>query len=340
MSDCEPQWDKPIFIVGAPRSGTTLLRNMLNRHPGIAIYRDSDFYHCVFRRRRSFGSLGELRNRRRLVMELLSTRTIRRAQMNLQALETELLRDGDSYEKLFLSLLRFYAQAQGKKRCGDKGHYAAFSETLCEWYPGASIIHLVRDPRDVVASLLPLPWADPNVLGNAHLWLRCNLTAHRSRHRPRYLLVRYEQLVTQPEQELRRICGFVGESYSPAMLVPNHDLSADRTWLQRAEEPVTTERLGKWREQLTADQVLLIEWLVKPHMQTFGYEPAGGLPTNLTIAKGLASAAYDAARRWAGEFPRMWYSLTCSTHLAKEEAAKERFRSRRLAVAAVPEKCP
>jgi sulfotransferase family protein len=184
-----------------------LLRNMLNRHAGIAIYWDSDFYDCVFRRRRSFGNLGELRNRRRLVMELLSSWTIRRTQMELQALETELQRDGDSYEKLFLSLLRFYAQAQGKKRCGDKGHYAAFSETLYQWYPEATIIHLVRDPRDVVASLLRLPWADPNVSGNAHLWLRCNLPARRSRHRRGTCWSVTQELVTQPEQELRRFCG-------------------------------------------------------------------------------------------------------------------------------------
>jgi hypothetical protein len=340
MSDCEPQWDKPIFIVGAPRSGTTLLRNLLNRHPQIAIFRDSDFYHYVFRRSRSFGDLSDPRNRQRLVKEYLSIHSIRRAQLDTQKLEAALLREGGSYDSFFLSLLRFYARSQGKRRCGDKGHYGLFTEALCEWYPGATIIHLVRDPRDVVASLLCLKWADQNVLGNARLWLRCNLAARRSLHRPQYLLVRYEQLVTQPQQELRRICGFAGEEYSDAMLVPNHDPTADRPWFQRAEEPVTTERLGKWRSQLTADQVALIEWLVKPHMQTFGYEPAGASPKTLTVAGGLASAAYDAARRRAGEFPRIWYSLTWSTHLAKEEAAKERFRNGRLTAAVTPEKHP
>jgi hypothetical protein len=184
-----------------------------------------------------------------------------------------------------------------------------------------------------------MPWADPEVLGNAHLWLRFNLAARRSRYRPKYLLVHYEQLVTQPEQELRRICTVLGEDYSPAMLVPDDDPTVDRPWFRRAEEPVTTDRMGKWGEQLTTDQVALTEWMVGPHMQTFGYEPVGRRPANLTIATGLVSAVYSAARRLAGEFPGVWYSLTGSPQLAKEEAAKERFRSRQLA-AVTPKECP
>jgi hypothetical protein len=333
------QSNEPIFIVGAPRSGTTLLRNMLNRHPAIAICRETDFDHYVYRRRRSFGNLGDLRNRQRLVKEYLSTRGVRRMQMELQALEAMLLKEGTSYEAFFLSLLRCYAQAQGKRRCGEKTpRHALITEQLCEWYPGATIIHLVRDPRDVVASLLRMPWADHNALGNARLWLRFNLAARRSQHRPKYLLVHYEQLVTQPEQELRRICSFIGEDYSAIMLVPSHDPTADRPWLQRAEEPVNTGRLGKWREQLTADQVALIEWLVRPNMETFGYEPTGYSPSTLAIARGLVAAAYDAVRRRTGEFPGVWYSLTGSTHLAKEENAKERFRGRQLAAAVITEK--
>src|SRR6267378_254336 len=81
------RWNEPIFIVGAPRSGTTLLRNMLNRHPAIAICRETVFFQYVYQRRRTFGSLGELRNRRRLITEYLSTQRIRLMQMDSQALE-------------------------------------------------------------------------------------------------------------------------------------------------------------------------------------------------------------------------------------------------------------
>lgn len=318
--------DAPIFIVGGPRSGTTLLRNMLNRHPAIAICRETEFFHWVYGRRRTFGSLSDMRNRQRVVKAYLATRRIHRMQVDLQALEETLLREGASYEELFLSLMRFFARVHGRRRCGEKTpHNALVAEMLCQWYPCASVIHLLRDPRDAVASLLRMPWAPGNVRSNARSWLRFNLAAWRLRSSPRYLLVRYEQLVAQPEQELRRICAFVGEEYSPAMLVPNWDPTADLPWFRRAEEPVTTGRLGKWREELTADQVALVEWYVGSHMEKFGYQGVGRLPPGPAIVRDLVSAGRDAVRKRVSQFPAVLYYLMRSSNLAREEAARERY---------------
>jgi sulfotransferase family protein len=322
------QSNEPIFIVGAPRSGTTLLRNMLNRHPDIAICRETVFFHYVYRRRRTFGSLRELRNRRRLVQEYLSTQRIQVMQMDSQALEATLLREGTSYPAFFAALLRFYAKVHAKRRCGEKTpRHALFTETLCQWYPGARIIHLLRDPRDVVASLVRMPWADHNALGNARLWLRCNLAAHRSRHRPQYMVVRYEDLVTNPERELSRVCAFVGEEYSPAMLAPNPDGACVAPWYQRAEAPLTAERMGSWRERLTVDEASLVEWFVGRHMQTFGYQAVSPPPGSWSIIRDLAATVVQAAERRAGEFPAVWYSFVRSGHLVKEEDLKDRFRN-------------
>lgn len=308
---------------------------MLNRHPAIAVCRETDFYHYVYKRRHRFGDLNDLRNRRRLVREYLGIQRIQRMRLDLQALETRLLQDGTSYPAFFAALLRFYAETHGKQRCGEKTpEHALFTETLCEWYPDAAIIHVVRDPRDVVASLRHLPWAPNNAIGNARLWFTRNLAARRSRHRPQYLLVRYEELVTQPEGELRRICAFLGEDYSPAMLVPNWDPTADRPWFQRAEQSVTTARIGTWRTELSEADVALVEWVLGAHMKTFGYEPVGRTPSIICLLRGLVFGAANAVRRRVGEFPGVWYWVTRSTKLAKEETAKERFRSRHLAAAA------
>ena len=209
----------------------------------------------------------------------LSTEHVLKMKLDLHALRETLLREGTSYDTFFASLLRSYAQAQGKKRWGEKTpRHALMAETLCDWYPSATIIHLVRDPRDVVASLLHLPGTTNNVLGSAHLWLQCNLGARRCCDRPQYLLVRYEELVMRPEQELRRICAILGAEYSPVMLLPNRDPATVLPWYRRAEKPVTTERLGKWREELTPDQVALVEWVVGPLIEVYGYEVVGRPP--------------------------------------------------------------
>lgn len=329
MSVSIPDQERPIFIVGSPRSGTTLLRNMLNRHPAIAICRATDYYHYVYLRRKSFGDLSDAGNRRRLVKEFLGLQRIQRMQVDLEALEPILLREGVSYPAFFACLWRYYAQVHGKRRCGEKNaRHAMFTETLCEWYPGAHILHLVRDPRDVVASLLRMPFAPHNVIGAARMWLAHNLAALRSSGRPQYLAVRYEQLVTDPESELKRICSFVGEDYSPAMLIPNQDSTADRPWLHRAQEPVTAQRMQKWREELSAEDVSLAEWTIGSSMKLFEYEPAGRPPSVATLARGLASGMVDALRRRAGEFPGALYFVLRSRQLVKEETAKERFRNR------------
>src|SRR6202034_1924131 len=97
MTTAEPRWNAPVFIVGSPRSGTTVLRNLLNRHPSIAVCRETDYYHYVYRRRRAVGDLGNLKNRQRLVKEYLSTQPIRTMKIDLQALEEVFMDEADSY---------------------------------------------------------------------------------------------------------------------------------------------------------------------------------------------------------------------------------------------------
>jgi hypothetical protein len=299
---------------------------MLNRHPAIAICRETEFFHWVYSRRRSFGPLSEPENRRRVVKEYVATQRIQRMRVDLEALRRTLLEEATSYPAMFLSLMRFFANAHGKRSCGEKTpHNGLLTELLYEWYPDASVIHILRDPRDAVASMLRMPWAPKNVVSNTRAWLSFNLGARRSSGNPGYLLVRYEELVKNPEVELRRICAFVGEEYSSAMLEPNWDPAVNLFWFRRAEEPVTTERLGKWREELTANQVALVEWSVGHHMQTFGYEPLGIRPTRAAILRDLASAVSDAVGKRVEQFPAAWYYLIRSTSLAREEAARERY---------------
>jgi len=319
----------PIFIVGSPRSGTTLLRNMLNRHARVAICRETEFRHYVYRRRAAFGSLAKRPNRERVVQEYLALDRVRRTGLDLSDLARCLMEEGDSYPAFFASMLRFYMRAQGKQRWGEKTpDHVFFAKTLSEWYPNAIVIHILRDPRDVVASLMDMPSFPNSAFGNANLWLTFNRAAVRANGHPGYVLVRYEELVANPEPELRRICGAIGEPFSRQMLEQMPDPTADRPWFQRAERPVTDSLIGSWRDRLSARDAALVEWYIGPGMEEFGYPRQAARPSAAEIANGLVFGVKDAVKRRAGEFPALWYRRAGCTRLAREEAAATRYHDR------------
>ena len=310
----------PVFIVGSPRSGTSLLRNMLNRHPSLAICGETQFNHYVYKRRRAFGDLGNLRNRQRLIDEYLSIRRIQRLGIDIPRLKEKLVSEATSYPAAFACLVRSYAESTGKERWGEKTpQHALISELLCEWFPGAAILHILRDPRDTVASLQHMPWASNSVITNARTWLACNLAARNSSHRPEYLLVRYETLVAQPEMELARICAHLGEAYAPAMLAADQAEVAASPWARLSREPVTVKRVGAWQEELTARDAALIDWIVGPHLRSFGYLRVANAPSITSMARGLAFLGFESISRRLPQIPGVWYHLMQPTKLAKEE---------------------
>jgi hypothetical protein len=319
----------PIFIVGAPRSGTTLLRNALNRHNRIAICRETEFRHYVYRRRAAFGPLSDLRNRERVVLEYLALERIRRTMLDLRDLRQCLMEEGDSYPALFSSMLRFYMRAHSKQRWGEKTpDHAFFADRLLAWYPGATVIHIIRDPRDVVASLMDMPSFPNSALGNANLWLTFNRAALRASREPGYVQVRYEDLVAHPKRELRRLCDFAGESFCEQMTTPQPDPTADRPWFQRAERPITDSRIKIWQGRLAQRDARLVEWYIGGELELFGYQRATTQPSAAEIAGGFAFAIKDAVERRVGEYPALWYRHAACTQLRREEAAATRYHDR------------
>jgi len=315
----------PVFIVGSPRSGTTLLRNLLSRHPNLAICGETRFYMDVYQRRWVFGDLNKPSNRLRLVERYLATRRVQQLGVDLDGLKEKLLREAGSYRDLFQCIMEYHADSQGKARFGEKTpHHAFCTEILSEWYPGAAIIHLVRDPRDVVASLEDMPWASESVVNNALLWRLFNQAARRSSHRPGYLLVRYEALSAEPERGLRRICDHLSEDYAPCMLSQQVPGGEPYSWPRSAEGPVTSSRQNQWRSRLPAADVGLVDWIAKRDMPLYGCPLSGGKPSLATISRGLALAAASSIRGRIAQLPYLWFYLLQPTQLAKQEYWKYR----------------
>lgn len=312
--------DGPVFVVGAPRSGTTLILTMLNRHPDIALCGETYFGYYVLDREAAFGDLSDTVARARAIDAYLATRRAQSLGLDLVALRERLLRDATDCGAMFLALMRFHAESCGKTVFGDKTpHHALAAAELAARFPGARVVHIVRDPRDVVASLRRMPWGQGSVRSDAALWAACVRGAERCAGSPRFLRVRYEDVVARPEDEMARLVGFLGVPPDPRILEASGG-TASRWWFDRAQGRVEQGRRERWREELTPAEVQVVEWTAAAEMRAVGYEPAcPPAPAGLRLSV-LARAAAAAGLRRVRDLPRKWVRVTRPTDLAAEEA--------------------
>lgn len=319
--------ENPIFIVGAPRSGTSLLRVLLNRHPAIGLCDETYFFYYVYNRQKAFGDLRKMENRRLIVERYLETERVRRLGLDLDSLSEHLLKEAADYKKLFITFLKFYAASKGKQRYGEKTPAHAFeAETLSRIFPGCRLIHIVRDPRDVVASLKRMPWGSPSVAANARLWTESVKAAERCKDNDNFLRVIYRSLASEPETELRRICEFISEPFDEKMLEAEDTGKKDlEWWFQRARTAIDTSRIEKWREQLSAEEVAVVEWIAGETMRGIGYETAAETPTAFQKAAALADEGLTKLRAKITGLPRLWYHWARPKRLAAEEALIDNY---------------
>ena len=235
------------IVVGAPRSGTTLLRFMLDGHPDLAIPPETGFLSLARRLGR-----GSDRARRDGFLEAVTRHPPEApgwvdfgiaVQDFGRALE-EL--DPFTVAEAYRTFYRLYAARFGKPRWGDKTPlYCMEMPTIRAVLPEARFIHLLRDGRDACTSLRRMwfsPGRDMETL--AAFWRKCVRTARRDGlGRSDYLEVRYEDLVRNTRQTLVRICAHVDLEYSDRML---HYYTR------------TPERLGEHRERIRADGTPLV----------------------------------------------------------------------------------
>jgi len=186
----------PIFVVGCPRSGTTLLRLILDSHPSISAGPESRFLWGI----RAI----EERN-----WATLAGFGLERAEWHAQV------------RSLFEAFHLRYAQHQGKVRWADKSpDYALMLDYLDVLYPAAQVVHIVRDPRDVIDAWRRF-YGRRSMYRAARAWVRYVGAAHRfaqQRGETKVWELRYEDLVGRPEPTLRALFGWLGEPWDPGVL--------------------------------------------------------------------------------------------------------------------------
>jgi hypothetical protein len=275
----------PIFVVGAGRSGTTLLQLMLNAHPRIAVAGELSYFDQILQLRTVVPELERPEQVDRLLELLRSTynfKFLSDVEEVLPEVQRRLKAEAEpSYEKLYRYILEGYGARRGAARFGEKtpGNIRHLDQ-LVALFPECRIVHLIRDPRANVASRMKMPILSDDVVTNALKWkidalYGQNFLSADPRNARNYLPLTYEALVGEPEATLRRICDFVGEPYDPGMLDyyrSSRHYIKDEPWKEGASRPVYASSLQKWRQELSEGQIYLIERIAGPQLEHYGYE--------------------------------------------------------------------
>jgi hypothetical protein len=280
------------FVVGATRSGTTLLRLMLDAHPDVGIPSETHFFHKLVKRS----------ERTRISPELLADTIITHKRWGDFHLDADELRARfNEIEPFNLSdALRgfygLYAEKHGKTRWGDKTPgYLRYMRRI-EWVlPEARFIHLIRDGRDVALSVLPMNWGPSSVTEAAELWVeRVTIAREQGALVDHYMEVKYEDLVTETEPTLRRVADFLELPWDAAMLdyheraeerlrekardLPRKKSRGDQPAAARmashamARQPPDPKRIGRWRTEMSAEDRELYEGVAGDLLVELGYE--------------------------------------------------------------------
>ena len=214
----------PVFVVGLPRSGTTLMAVCLDRHPALDCGPETHLFANL-----ATADQGALLDPRGwpdaatgFVCSLATdgVPVHEAAGVDRPRIRAALAARPPSVAAMLESLTVAQAVDAGKPRWVEKTpRHLAYLPLIRSLWPDAAIIHLVRDPRARAVSMARMPFgSDSQVANLLDGVLRDQATLAAVDADPRLLRVRLEELVADPARELRRVCDFLGEPWSPAML--------------------------------------------------------------------------------------------------------------------------
>jgi hypothetical protein len=293
--------ESPIFVIGSGRSGTTLLRQMLNAHPRIYIAHEAGFYSYARHAARS-ASLEAWLER------FFETYSFAWMRLDPQQVRAALPADltMDRLSEVFTVLMQQKARQQGKVRYGEKNPLDTHNlPRIFADFPDARVVFIMRDPRPTVHAFNRMPFGTSSTLINTFL---CRVQYDHIRpFLDRILEVRLEDLSTDPRATMASILNYLGEPFDKAVLDHVTHAQADDVpalpWFGKATRQGPSQRAssGEARDPLTPAWIRLIERLNRESMQRYGYAPAT-LPAEPSVWEYARALAGDARGMFASAY--------------------------------------
>ena len=307
----------PIFIGGPDRCGKTTLRAFLVSHPNISIPAVGSNLWTYF-----YGQYGDLSRREsfeRCLDAMLHYKHVAFLKPDPDRIRREFWQGPPTYARLFALVPQHHAEGEGKPRWGDQtGLIERYADQVFAAYPDAKMIHMMRDPRDrYEASLALWPNQKGRVGGATARWLYSVGLAKRNlrKYLDRYKVVRYETMVSRPEETLREVCAFLSEEYTPAMLAMEGALDHLKKLIDGSEErpgqqgALSTAFIGRYRQAVSKYEIAFMQRYAGRDMLAYGYSLE---PIHFSFAERLHFTLID----WPINLVRMlsWRSLEAIQH--------------------------
>lgn len=306
----------PIFVVGAPRSGTTLTARILGKHPRIFMPGETHFFDDIFLRQNELGHLDDT-DARAKVIDRLATLYERYNEPKDQqrinnlfasmGMREALIAPYKNYCEVMTRFMEIQMRHEQKARWGNNAPRDIFNVgDIVRCYPDAKILICVRDVRDFLVSY-KTKWkitsedhinrlkALYHPVVTSLLWkssmrqiplIKKKVSAHN------LMIMRYEDLVKDPETIVRRICVFVDEQFESNMLnVDTHNSS-----VQTGARGIFSSSIGTWRSNLTAEETCIAQLLNGKDLQLFGYDTEHQKASPIKIIWTFGSSPFAAVR--------------------------------------------
>ncbi|MDP9342179.1 MAG: sulfotransferase [Actinomycetota bacterium] len=291
----------PLFICGYQKSGTSLAAALMDGHPRVCVFPEET---SILR----WMAGREFASRQDALRFLLERTHVERLGHVLdeggpegnrdfrdfdhprfrRELEERFLAGDGSARSLLDAVMVAFADASGQAgreywvEKTPRNEY--YLDTIDRWYPGARALFMVRDPRDVYVSYSRNRELGGATLGLGNFVATWGLSVWNWKRQPagdRRLLLRYEDLLRDPEAELLRVCTWLGIEFSDDVTRPT---KLGKAWygnsmFDQQFEGISTRPIGRWRDTLDRQDLEVIEALLGREMQEFGYELSGTRPT-------------------------------------------------------------
>lgn len=278
--------DPRVVVAGVGRSGTSLIQAMMHAHPNVSFLPETHFF------RRYVGptfvnAWWSIRGARSFADRLEGDREFRRAGLGVGEVMSPFLSNGGPFRphKAYVRLLELHRQREAVTIVGDKDpRLIDYLPALARRVPRVRVIHVIRDPRDVLVSRRKASWSKGRRDVSHLVAYRAQMVRGRKTGREwlgdGYLEVRYEDLLRNPRESLTRMCQHIGVEYDPEMMSfgqKAEELVAEAEWEWKKETtgPLKRDNIGNWKDELTQHTRRVAERVCVAPFPDLGYHRDG-----------------------------------------------------------------